>query len=60
MHEMEERVLEELPGVVDDGAFAPCPLPGIDPEHDAATERRGEEQLAEVLGEDADGVAVGP
>ena len=51
--------VEQLAGVVDDDALAAGALAGIDAEHDAAPERRREQELAQVLGEDADGVAIG-
>ena len=57
----EDRVVvEELSLGVEADELAPRPEAGIEGEEPLLAERRGEEELAEVVGEDADRLRVGP
>ena len=53
-------VVEELSLGVEADELAPGPEAGIEGEEPLLTERRGEQELAEVVGEDADRLRVGP
>ena len=53
-------VMEELPLGVEADDLAARPEAGIDAEDALLPERRGEQELAEVVGEDADRLRVGP
>ena len=53
-------VVEELSLGVEADELAPRPEAGIEGEEPLLAERRGEQELAEVVGEDADRLRVGP
>ncbi len=53
-------VVEELSLGVEADELAPRPEAGIEGKEPLLTERRGEEELAEVVGEDADRLRIGP
>ena len=59
LHEVHERVGDELAGVVHDDALAAGALARVDAEDHLAAERRHQEELLHVLGEHAHGVLVG-
>ncbi len=56
--QVQNGTLDQLAGVVDDGALASGALPRVDPEHDAAAERGRKQQAPQVLGEDRHCVAI--
>ncbi|PRP93316.1 hypothetical protein ENSA5_43380 [Enhygromyxa salina] len=56
----DRRGLDELAGRVDGRALAPGPEARINADHGHGPERRGEQQVGQVVGEDLDGLAVGP
>ena len=58
LHQVNGGVLQQLAGVVHDRALAAGALARIDAEHAVLAERCGQQELAQVLGEDVDGAGV--
>ena len=56
---IDDAVLEELAGVVNDGDFTACPKPGIDAQERPPARPGGQQQVLEVLTKDADRLFVG-
>lgn len=52
-------VVEEFAGLIDGNAFTACALTGVDADDVFFAEGRGEQEVAEVVGKDIDGVAIG-
>ncbi len=57
--EKEGGISEKLSCLIDGNAFAACAESGVDADHTFFAEGRGEQEIAEVVGKDIDGVAVG-
>src|SRR5207253_2564334 len=57
-HQLNQRMREQLAGVVDHDALAPGSLPRVDAEDHPTPERRREEELREVLREDLHGLDI--
>ena len=59
-HQVDHAVVQQIAELVERGQFAAAAEPGIDGQYAVVVDRRLQEKVAEILGEDVDRVRLGP